>query len=82
MYVIAVIGDLLSLIPFVNIFSGIGTSLALFLAEGEGKVRFYSPEQIGITLAVMGGELIPGVSAMPLWTIRVFLAKRLAASRE
>lgn len=78
MYVIAVIGDLCSLIPFVNIVSNVVTAIALGIAGAETGVNIYSSNRIGATLFVLLIEAIPVVSIIPAWTIRVYFAKKNA----
>ncbi len=79
MYAIAVIGDLLSFIPFANIVSSPLTAIVLGIAGSHTGVRLYSSDRIGVTLATILGEAVPFVSMFPLWTIRVYLAKRQEA---
>ncbi len=76
MYAIAIIGDVLSLVPFVNIVSNVATAIALGIAGSHTGVSLYSPERIAATLAVALAETVPGVSVLPLWTIRVYFAKK------
>jgi hypothetical protein len=78
MYVIAVIGDVLGAIPIVNIVSDAGTALALFIAGAETGVSIYGSKGISKTLIAALVKAIPGVSIVPAWTIRVYLAKRQA----
>ena len=80
MLAIAVMGDLLSLIPGVNIISNIITAAALFIVSGESHVKLYSHDYIGGTLATIVAETVPGISMLPLWTVRVLLAKRQATN--
>ena len=82
MYAIAVVGDLFSLIPFVNIVSNVATAIALGIAGAETGVNLYSSERIGATLVVLLMESIPGVSIVPAWTIRVYFAKKDARKSE
>lgn len=82
MYVIAVIGDLVSLIPFVNIVSGFITGLLLGIAGSVEDVSLYSDKEIVSTLLTYVGEEIPIISMLPLWTIRVYVAKRAAKKRK
>ncbi|MEK7133504.1 MAG: hypothetical protein AAB804_00345 [Patescibacteria group bacterium] len=76
MYVIAIMGDLLSLIPFVNIVSSPLTAIALGIAGSHTGVSLYSSNRIGMTLLTILGEAVPIVSMIPLWTVRVYLAKK------
>jgi hypothetical protein len=76
MYAIAIIGDLCSLIPFVNLITTPITALALGMAGAGTKHSIYSDGRIGATLLVMVLEILPVVSFIPAWTIRVYLAKK------
>ena len=76
MYVIAVIGDIFSLIPFVNMVATPITALALGMAGAGTKHSIYGENRVGGTLVVMVLEMLPVVSFIPAWTIRVYLAKR------
>lgn len=76
MYAIAVIGDILSLIPFLNVFSGICTAIALGIAGSHSGISLYSSDRAGGTFVAMLVELVPGISMVPAWTIRVYLAKK------
>ena len=78
MYVIAVIGDLLSIVPVVNVVSGFATGLALAIVGAHTGVSIYSSRGIGKTLLTILVEMIPGLSIIPAWTIRVYLAKKEA----
>ncbi len=82
MYVIAAIGDLFSLIPFVNIVSSPVTAFALYVAGAGTGANIFSTNRIGATLVVLLIELIPGVSIVPTWTIRVYFAKKHARESE
>ncbi len=82
MYAIAVIGDILSLIPFVNIVSNVVTAIALGIAGSHTGVSLYSSSRIGMTLVTMLGEAIPFVSTLPLWTIRTYFAKKAQKEEE
>ncbi len=76
MYAIAVMGDILSAIPIVNIMSNFVTAVALGIAGSHTGVSLYSSERIAGTLAVMIVETIPFVKIVPSWTIRVYFAKK------
>ena len=78
MYVIAVLGDIFSLIPIVNIVSDFVTAIALGIAGAETGVSIYSSDRIGATLLTILVEAIPGLSIVPAWTIRVWYAKKQA----
>jgi len=76
MYAIAIIGDLFSLIPFVNMITTPMTAIALGMAGAGTKHSIYSDGRIGATLLVMVLEILPVASIIPSWTIRVYLAKQ------
>ena len=76
MYAIAIIGDLLSLIPIVNLITTPATAIALSIAGSHTGVSLWTPERAGATLVCCVLELIPGISFIPTWTIRVWWAKR------
>lgn len=76
MYAVAIVGDVLSFIPGVNIFSGFCTMIALSIIGAETRVNLWSPERAGATLVVSVLEFVPGVAMVPAWTFRVWLAKR------
>lgn len=76
MYVVAIIGDLLSFIPVVNIVTDILTMMILWMmSNGRNKNIFSNKNRAGTLLTVLL-EAIPFVSWIPTWTIRVYLAKR------
>ena len=77
MYAIAIIGDVLSLIPILNIFSNMGTAFALYIAGKAERVDIYSGPGVLLTLIVLVVETVPGFSIFPTWTIRVWIAKKL-----
>lgn len=78
MYAIAIIGDLFSLIPGVNIVSNFITMCLLALVGSHEGVNIYSSDNIGGTLGVIVLETVPGISMIPAWTIRVYFAKQAA----
>ena len=79
MYAVAVIADILGLIPFVNIVTDILAAIILgIMADHEG-INLYSIDRIGATLLTIGIEAIPGLSIVPAWTIRVYFAKQSKA---
>ncbi len=78
MYVIAILGDLVGLIPFVNIVSSPVTAFALYVVGAGTSANIFSTNRIGATLFVLLIETIPGVSVIPAWTIRVYFAKKTA----
>lgn len=82
MYAIAIIGDILSAIPFVNIISNFVTAVALGIAGSHTGVSLYSSERIAGTLAAIVIETIPFVKIVPTWTIRVYFAKKGAQESE
>ena len=82
MYAIAIIGDLLSFIPVVNIVSGIVTGFLLWIAGEITGVQIFSGKGIGWTLLTIVVEETPGLSILPGWTVRVWLGKRQHAQEE
>jgi hypothetical protein len=78
MYVVAVIGDLLGLIPFVNVVTGFMTLCILGVMGLESGVNIFSGKNIFGTLVMLVVEEVPGLSVLPGFTIRVWLAKRAA----
>ena len=82
MYVVAVIGDLLGMIPIVGILTDVGTAVALFIIGAETGVSIYANGGIGKTLVTALIKAIPGVSIVPAWTIRVYLAKKQAREAQ
>lgn len=76
MYTIAIIGDLLGIIPGFNIVTdGITAFLLYHIGRREG-IDIYSSENIVGTLGVIFLEAVPGLSSLPSWTLRVYLAKK------
>ncbi len=82
MYAIAIIGDVLSFIPFVNVVSGIITGLLLWIVGEATGVSIFSSSRIGATLLTILVEEMPGISMIPAWTIRVYFAKKDAKESE
>lgn len=82
MYAVAILGDIASLVPVVNIFSGAITAIALAIIGSETGVSLYSGKRIGATFATLIAEVMPGLSALPLWTIRVYFAKQSAKKEK
>jgi hypothetical protein len=78
MYFIAIMGDIFSFIPGVNIVSDFVTGVALGIAGSETGLSLYASDQIAATLATMLVEAVPGLSIVPTWTIRVYFRKRFA----
>jgi hypothetical protein len=76
MYVIAVIGDLCSLVPLLNMVTTPITAIALGIAGAGTKHSIYSDKRIGGTLAVILVETLPIISFVPAWTLRVYMAKQ------
>ncbi len=76
MYAIAIIGDLLGIIPIVNIVSDIFTAITLGIVGSATGVSIYSEDRIGATIIVALIKAVPGISIIPAWTIRVYLAKK------
>ena len=76
MYVVAVFGDILSLIPFVNIVTNVLTMMALWMMSNGRNKNIFSNKNMTGTLIVAVLEAVPFVSSIPTWTIRVYFAKR------
>ena len=77
MYAVAITADLLGIIPGLNIIADIGAALILgFLGYEKGINIFYSDTRVLGTLVTFFLEAIPSVSFFPMWTLRVFLARR------
>jgi len=76
MYIIALIGDLLGPIPFVNWISTPITIIALGIAGSHTGVSLYSSKRIAGTLAMMVAEVLPFVKIVPTFLIRVYFAKK------
>jgi hypothetical protein len=81
MYAIAIIGDLLSLVPYVNFVSAFGTAVALSMFASDDE-DVLSSDNAGGTLLTFIIEAIPGISTVPAWTTRVYLAKRRARQKR
>lgn len=75
MYAIAIIGDILSLIPFVNVVSTPITAFILTRVCRRHGIDLWSTNNAAATLASFVLELIPGISFIPIWTIRVWFAQ-------
>ena len=76
MYAIAIIGDICSLIPGLNIVTNILTAIALYMMGHHAGVNIFAPDKVGLTIATIIGEAIPGISVVPFWTVRVWWAMR------
>ncbi len=76
MYAIAIVGDLLSLIPFVNIITDVVTAALLKIAASPEEDIF--AHDTGMTLFMLVVEFIPGLAMFPTFTLRVWWAKRRA----
>ena len=74
MYAIAIIGDLLSVIPIVNWITIPVMIFALGIAGRETGVHLWTPKGAGATLACCGLEAVLGF--LPAWTVRVYWAKK------
>ncbi len=82
MYLIAIIGDLLSLIPFLNILTTPIIAFALWIAGLETGVEIFGKNRTAWTVAAIFIEMIPGVSFIPAWTTRVWIAKSLHSPQK
>lgn len=76
MYAVAIIADIFSLIPGVNFMTNIIAAILLGIIGSETGVNLYSPNAIGKTIATILIEAFPGLSALPMWTLRVYLGKK------
>ncbi len=76
MYVVAILGDLLGMIPIVNLVSDPITGLVLYLVGSASDINVFSDDNIGPTLATMVVKAVPLISIVPAWTIRVYFAKK------
>lgn len=76
MYAIAIIGDLLSFIPGVNIVSGVMTGLLLWIGGEISGVRIFSSSGFGWTGLAIVIEMAPFLAMIPAWTFRVYIAKQ------
>ena len=76
MYAVAVIGDIVGLIPFVNIITDLMTMTILWMMSDGRNKNIFSHRNMGGTLVTIVIEALPFVSMVPAWTIRVYLAKR------
>jgi hypothetical protein len=75
MYLIAIVGDLLSFVPILNmIVSPLFTFLLALAGSVEGKSLF-AMNRVAGTLGTSVAEFIPMFSMLPLLTVRVYLAK-------
>jgi hypothetical protein len=79
MYIIAIIGDTFRIIPIVNLLSDGVTGFALYVAGEHTGISLYSDDQITATLVAYVAGAIP---VFPVWTTRVYFAKRDAKRRE
>ncbi|MDO8562072.1 MAG: hypothetical protein Q7S05_04605 [bacterium] len=82
MYVIAIIGDLLSFVPVIRVVSGIITPILLWVAGRATGVNIFSSSNIGWTLATILVEEVPGLAMFPAFTVRVYFAKKQAAENS
>ena len=82
MYIVAIIADILSLVPGLNVITNVAAAITLGIIGSETGVNLYSPERILATLAVIVTETIPGISIVPAWTVRVYFAKRHAQKQN
>ncbi|MCL9972187.1 MAG: hypothetical protein NBV63_02135 [Candidatus Pacebacteria bacterium] len=73
MFAIAILGDLLSLIPGVNLFSTIFTATGLAVVGAGTKQSIFRGAGGATTMATILVEIIPGLSMLPTWTLRVAL---------
>ena len=82
MYVVAVIGDILSLFPGLNIATGIVTGILLWIIGTSTGVNIFSGPNIGKTLLTLAVEETPVLSILPTWTVRVYFAKKKARAEN
>jgi len=82
MYAVAIIADVFSVIPGLNLITTITAAIALYIIGSETGVNIYSPERILATLAVIVIETISGFSIVPAWTMRVYFAKKDARKQR
>jgi len=82
MYAVAIIADILSVIPGLNFITNIIAAITLGIIGLETGVNLYSPDRVLATLAVIVIEMIPGVSIVPTWTLRVYFAKKDAQKQR
>ena len=75
MLLAAVIFDLLSLVPFLNVFTTIIAVMVMGLLGVHTGNSLYSGGRILGTVLTSLIELIPGASMFPTWTIRVLILK-------
>jgi hypothetical protein len=82
MYAVAIVGDvlgfLLGWIPGMSFIIGPLTAFGLYIVGSIEDVHLFSADNIVITIVYAVAEGMPFVSMVPLWTIRVFVAKRKA----
>ena len=78
MYIVAIIADIFSLIPIVNIVTDFIAAVLLGIIGSATGVSLYSSDRIGGTLLAILIEAVPGLSIIPTWTIRVYFAKKAA----
>lgn len=81
MYVIAVIADLVGLIPIINWVSDAIAAIVLGLMGSAGGISLYRDSEVGMTLFTIVLKAIPFIDIVPMWTIRVYLAKQGAKKR-
>ena len=74
LYVIAVLGDLASFWPGVNIVSGAITTMLLGIVGSATGVSLFSSSRIGGTLGMILAEEMPVIASFPTFTLRVYLA--------
>lgn len=82
MYAVAIIGDILSLVPGLNIATGLITGGLLWIVGEATGENIFSTSRIGGTLLAFLVEEIPIFSIFPAWTLRVYLAKKDTAESE
>jgi hypothetical protein len=58
------------------------TACALGIAGRWTGINIFSADRIEATIAVMILEMIPGISVVPAWTIRVYFAKKAAQAQK
>jgi len=77
MFALAIFGDLLSLIPGVNLFSTIFTATGLAVIGAGTKNSIFKGAGGAATMATILVEIIPGLSMVPTWTLRVAIASMM-----
>jgi hypothetical protein len=82
MIVAAIIFDILSCIPYVNIIIDPIAALTLGIMGMATGTNIYSDEDLPYTLGIIGVKFIPILSAAPLYTLRVVLTQKKSRQKE